>query len=437
MDVFDKFTLEKIGRVKNTTAAVIADLNSKISEAAVSYEKVEMDDRKAIIEKLSSYIETFSDDLAALVTSETGKPIGYSRIEVASSVDALRRMAAGLALQAEEKDFSHTGSFPRNSATVGSLIFRAGYMTPALDFVTALGIGLSTGMGVVFVPHGLTPLSAGMISEKVAEALPAGLINLVNADNTTFNKLLGSVHFETFGFSGKPDDFNNAVKRIGVMNYFSNLHENYPVIIWEEENVDSIVEEITASAFYSGSCYYDRAWKVIVKKEIMEYVKNRIVEISGSINVGDPRDPLNSMGPVTDSNELLAASVFSTRVKSDLGEVAMGGKIDGNVMSPTLVIPEKKIGLTNTDIGAPLTLLMEADSIEDAIHMANNLLPGSKCVMYTNDIEVMKSTVPRLNYASVHINSLPEADSVISMSPMISHGPIAMNELKPRNRLIL
>jgi len=438
MDVFDKFTLEKIGQVKKTPLTGIADLGRRLPESAGSFSSVEMEDRKLIIEKLSSLIAAFSEELAALVTAETGKPIEYSRTEVTDSLNTLRRLASGLTEHQEDGLFSSNGSFPRNPGLSGSLLYRAGYAHPALDFIMATGIGLSTGMAVVFVPDRFAPLSPGMILGKLMGELPEGLVNIVIAEGAALNKVMESANFGTYGFSGKPSDLNGFVKRIGIRNYFSSLQENYPVIIWDEENIDSIIEEVTTSSYYSGNCYYDRAWKVIVKKEIFEYAKNRIAEISGNINVGDPRDPMNSMGPVTDSNELLAASIFSGKVKSGLGEVVMDGKVEGNVMRPTFVVPGERIDLENPNIGVPFTMLAEADSIDGAIEQANYVTPGSGCALYVNDIDIVKNTVGRLNYSSVYINTLPRRNTVMSMVPRISFGlPGNPHELKPQKRLII
>ncbi len=438
MDVFDKFSLKKKGKIQKTSMSAIASLEHRAYLAANSYYNSDMAERRRLIEKFSVSVESFSNELADLVTSETGKPIEYSRNELSESIHALKTIESAITAQADRGNFSNTGSLPGNPALAGPLIFKASYANPALDFITASGISLFTGKALVFVPSTIAPLSAAVILEKSAGIFPADMINIVNVDEAGFSKLLTSVNFNTFGFSGKPSDFTDVMRKVGIRGSLSRFYENYPVIIWDKENVDSIIEDVTASSFYAGSCYFNRAWKVIVKSDIMEYVRNRMLEISGRIRVGDPMDPMNSMGPVADSKELLAASVFSGMVKSDLGETALAGKVQGNVMEPMLVIPRKRIEFSNPNIGAPLTLLTKADSIEEAITIANNRLPGSNCSLYIDQIDTMKSAVARLNYASVHVNDLPGKNEVLSMYMGMFNQPISdLGDLIARNRLII
>ena len=438
MDVFDKFSLKKIGRIQKTSMAAIESLEHRAYLAANSYYNSDMAERRRLIEKFSISLDSYSNELVDLVTSETGKPIEYSRNELSESIHALKTIESAITAQVDNGNFSNTGSLPRNPALAGPLIFKASYANPALDFITASGISLFTGKSLVFVPSIIAPLSASVILEKSAGIFPADMINIANVDEAGFNKLLTSVNFNTFGFSGKPSDFKDVMRKVGIRSSLSRYYENYPVIIWDDENVDNIIEDVTASSFYAGSCFYNRAWKVIVKSDIMDYVKNRMLEIAGRIGVGDPMDPLNSMGPVADSKELLAASIFSGMVKSDLGETALAGKVQGNVMEPMLVIPRKRIEFQNPNIGAPLTLLAKADSIEEAITMANNRLPGSNCSLYIDHIDTMKNAVARLNYASVHVNDLPGKNEVLSMFMGMFNQPISnLGDLVARNRLII
>jgi acyl-CoA reductase-like NAD-dependent aldehyde dehydrogenase len=107
-------------------------------------------------------------------------------------------------------------------------------------------------------------------------------------------------------------------------------------------------------------------------------------------------------------------------------------------MEPMLVIPRKRIEFSNPNIGAPLTLLTKADSIEEAITIANNRLPGSNCSLYIDQIDTMKSAVARLNYASVHVNDLPGKNEVLSMYMGMFNQPISdLGDLIARNRLII
>lgn len=438
MDVFDKFSLKKIGRIQKTSMAAIESLEHRAYLAANSYYNSDMAERRRLIEKFSISLDSYSNELVDLVTSETGKPIEYSRNELSESIHALKTIESAITAQVDNGNFSNTGSLPRNPALAGPLIFKASYANPALDFITASGFSIFTGKALVFVPSTIAPLSASVILEKSAGIFPADMINIANVDEAGFNKLLTSVNFDTFGFSGKPSDLADVMRKAGIRGSLSRYYENYPVIIWDDENVDSIIEDVTASSFYAGSCFYNRAWKVIVKSDIMDYVKNRMLEIAGRIGVGDPMDPLNSMGPVADSKELLAASIFSGMVKSDLGETALAGKVQGNVMEPMLVIPRKRIEFQNPNIGAPLTLLAKADSIEEAITMANNRLPGSNCSLYIDHIDTMKNAVARLNYASVHVNDLPGKNEVLSMFMGMFNQPISnLGDLVARNRLII
>ena len=47
-------------------------------------------------------------------------------------------------------------------------------------------------------------------------------------------------------------------------------------------------------------------------------------------------------------------------IKNDLGDIALAGKVNGNIMEPMLVIPRKMVEFQDPNIAAPLTLLTKA-----------------------------------------------------------------------------
>ena len=123
MDVFDKFSLKKIGKIQKTSMSAIASLEHRAYLAANSYYNSDMAERRELIENFAVSLDSYSNELADLVTSETGKPIEYSRNELAESIHALKMIESAITAQVDMGNFSNTGSLPRNPALAGPLIF--------------------------------------------------------------------------------------------------------------------------------------------------------------------------------------------------------------------------------------------------------------------------------------------------------------------------
>ncbi|GAB3862850.1 hypothetical protein GCM10027610_108100 [Dactylosporangium cerinum] len=142
--------------------------------------------RARVLAEVSRLIETHAEELAGLITAETGKPITASRAEVARAVITAR-------LSAEEAGRLPGETVPLDAVEAGDGTF-AFTMPGPLGIVAAVtpfnfplnlvlhkvGPALAAGCAVVLKPSEHAPLTAGRLTALFERAgLPAGWLNLV------------------------------------------------------------------------------------------------------------------------------------------------------------------------------------------------------------------------------------------------------------------
>ncbi|MFX1374526.1 MAG: aldehyde dehydrogenase family protein [Promethearchaeota archaeon] len=192
-------------------------------------------------------------------------------------------------------------------------------------------------------------------------------------------------------------------------------------IIMPGVNLELVAKwNIIASFTNSGQQCFSMK-RVIIHKDIYaEYIELLQKEIE-KLKMGDPRDPQTDLGPLGSRRILMMMEEMVREAQRHKGVRILCGaeKIDtgksfGLFYKPTLVeIPRNCIlNLNNSpfiwreEAFGPVRSITKADSLEDAIFLANHSNYGMRAVVYTPTEHIEKFTT-ELKAGSLYINSEP------------------------------
>ncbi|MBP6454343.1 1-pyrroline-5-carboxylate dehydrogenase [bioreactor metagenome] len=279
-------------------------------------------------------------------------------------------------------------------------------------------------------------LSNYYLMEIFMEAgVPAGVINFVPGSGAligstvTSAKELAGIHF-----TGSNGTFNTLWKSVA-----NNLehYKSYPRLVGETGGKDFVFvhpsadpEEVAVGAF-SGAFEYQgqkcsAASRMYVPESLWNEVKQKMVELSNSVKIGDPRDSSNFINAVIDESSFdNIVSYIEYAKNSENAELVFGGSYDkskGYFISPTMFKTNDPNFKTMEEeiFGPVLTAYVYKDSeVDKALEMCDSTSPyGLTGAIFGRDrMEVVKAC-SKLQYAAgnFYINDKPTG-AVVGKQP--------------------
>lgn len=302
--------------------------------------------------------------------------------------------------------------------------------------------------------------------------LPPGVINFVpGSGGTVGDPVLAHPSFAGIHFTGSTPVFQSMWKTIG--NNIQNYH-TYPRIVGETGGKDFVFAHASADidalsvALVRGAFEYQgqkcsAASRAYIPRSIWPQVKEKIVEMTKELKVGDVSDFTNFMGAVIDQKAFNSIKSYIDYAKSsNEATILVGGTYDDSVgyfINPTIVeTTNPKFKLMEEEIFGPvLTIYVYADTdLDEALELCNTTSPyGLTGSIFARDRRDIVSLSKALSEASgnFYVNDKPtgavvgqqpfggarasgtndKAGSLINLQRWVSQRTIKENLLPPRD----
>ena len=337
-------------------------------------------ERIVIAQRYAEAVKAKSEEFAAMISRETGKPIWEARTEVGSVAAKVGISIAAQAERAGERNGEAGGirqalrHKPHGVlAVLGPYNFPAhlpnGHIVPAL----------LAGNAVVFKPSELTPAAGAFMAALWQEAgLPAGVLSLAQGRADTGRALAAHSGLDGLLFTGSSSTglalhhaFAARPDRILAIE----TGGNNPLIAWDvpASDLDQAAAVIIQSAFISAGQRCTCARRLIVGPG-SDALVNAVAALSDRLIAGGPfDDPAPFMGPVVD---LQAAS----RVEQAWNAlVALGGHVirplrhlrEGTPLLSPAMIDVTGLASPDEEIFGPVLQVIRVADFDAAMAAAN------------------------------------------------------------------
>jgi aldehyde dehydrogenase (NAD+) len=280
---------------------------------------------------------------------------------------------------------------------------------------------LVTGNTVVFKPSSETPLLAAKLIELFAEAgLPNGVVNMVYGSGAEIGEaLVRHPDVPVISFTGSRATggrVNEAgagqLKRIHL-----ELGGKNAIIVMDDADLDLAVDGILWSAFGTSGQRCTAASRVIVHERVHDALLSRLVPRVEALRLGDGLDPATDVGPIINEAQLRRVASYadaSGGVGVDEGaDVLTGGEVagEGELGRGTYYRPtvlggvERGMRVAQEEIFGPVTSVLRARDLEDAIAIANGIRYGLSSSIFTRDVNAAFRAVRDLAAGITYVNA--------------------------------
>ena len=357
-----------------------------------------LSERIAVVERYRDLIRRDADDLARLISRETGKPFWETKTEaaaVAGKVDISIRAYEERTGEKETASGATRGVLRHKPhgvmAVLGPYNFPAhlpnGHIVPALI----------AGNTVVFKPSELTPGPGAFIVERMVEAgVPAGVVNLVQGARETGEALTGAAHED--GIDGVL--FTGGAKTgLAIHKQFADrldvilaleLGGNNPLIWWDTDDVEAAAFAVVQSAFLTSGQRCTCARRLILPEGAAgDAALDALAALTERLMIDAPfAEPQPFMGPVISPRVAEGLERAFDQFVERGGEAIRNLSVrdeGGSFVTPGIVDVTRAEGIPDEEHFGPFLKVYRVKDFDAAIARANATQFGLSAGILSDD----------------------------------------------------
>jgi betaine-aldehyde dehydrogenase len=393
-----------------------ADVDQAVKAAAKAFEEwreTTPSERQRALLKIADAFESRQEELIAIESENTGKPIALTTSEeVPPMVDQIR-FFAGAARNLEGRS---AGEYMRGMTSyirrepIGVCAQVTPWNYPMMMAVWKWAPAIAAGNTVVLKPSDTTPASTVWMAEVMAEFLPQGVFNVVTGDRDTGRALVEHKIPQMVSITGSVRAGMEVAKSASsdLKKVHLELGGKAPVVVFADANLEAAAEAIAIAGYFNAGQDCTAATRVIVEASAYdEFVALLAKQAKENIATGAPTEDV-LYGPVNNANQLARLQGFLDRTPSHAKVVAGGNKVDraGYFWSPTVVADLKQDDeMIQNEIFGPVITVQKFSDEAQAIAYGNGVAYGLAASVWTSNHGRAMRLSRALDFGCVWINT--------------------------------
>ncbi|XP_026748808.2 glutarate-semialdehyde dehydrogenase [Galleria mellonella] len=404
-----------------------SDAKNAIQAAASTFEtwkNTTAKERSQILRRWFNLCEKNTDELAKIITAESGKPLAEARGEVAYGnsflewfADTARHINGEIVPSPwPNKQILLT----RQPVGVVSVITPWNF--PFAMITRKVGALMAAGCTCVIKPSEDTPLSALAAAELAEQAgVPTGVINVITTSRKNAPSV-GKVMCEDdavrcISFTGSTQVGKtlyglaaNGVKRVAL-----ELGGNAPFIVFPSADIEHALDQAMLAKFRNNGQACIGANRFLIHEDVYDkFVKGFKSRIAQKCILGPGTKEGVTCGPLINNQQAKKVSSLVDDAISKGAKALVGGKfateLGNKYYESTLLINVKQsMSIFTEEVFGPVATCLKISSEDEALKIANSTRSGLAAYVFTKDLGQAFRMSNKLEFGMVAIN-----DGIIS-----------------------
>ena len=409
---------EPIDTAPDATRADIDAAVEAAAEAFPAWSGVRASRRGELLHRAAREVRAHRGELARLLTSEHGKTLRESGLEIHRFAITLEHYA-GLA---RDLRGSHVPDLDHNTyglvlrRPIGVVAAVVAWNFPTLLLANKIGPAIVAGNTVVAKPAPTTPLTTLRVAELMEEAgLPAGVLNVICGGPEVGEALVRHPRVRKVAFTGTTATGEKvaAAAAAGAKRLTLELSGSDPFIVCEDADLDAAASAASVGRFFNAGQSCLAVKRVYCADSVADAFVERLVQRVERLTVGPPTMDGSILGPLHSEalrerlEEQLADGVESGgRVVTGGGRPDGAGLDGGWYFEPTVVLdPGHDSRLATEEVLGPVLPVWRVGDLAEAIERANASPFGLGSSIWTRDLDAASRAAESLEAGYTWINA--------------------------------
>jgi aldehyde dehydrogenase (NAD+) len=378
--------------------------------------KLDRYERSLVLDRVAEAITAAGDELAALITLESGLCLADTRHEIARAVDVFRS-AAREALRDDGAvwacDVSSNGR-PRRAITSREPVRLVAAITPfnhPLNQVAhKLAPAIAAAAPIVLKPSEKTPLAALWLARTVLEAgYPPDALAVVTGDRAdVLAELLLHEAVEVVMFTGGVEVGQLIAARAGYRRTVLELGGNDPLLVLADADLDEAAALAVAGGTRNSGQRCTAVKRIIADGAIAIELTDRTCALAAELRVGDPLDPATDIGTLIDEEAALRVESRVAAAVADGAHLLQGGERSGAQIVPAVLARVRpRSELVHEETFGPALPVIAVSGLDEAIAVANATRYGLSAGVVSNDLAAVTRCIRELRCGTVNVREVP------------------------------
>lgn len=374
-------------------------------------------DRFGILRKTADLMRARLDKLARTISLEEGKILAEGKLEAERAIETIE-------LSAEEAKRLSGEVLPLDGAPGGAgklgftLRVPCGVVAAITPFNFPLnlvahkvGPALAAGNAVVLKPASDTPLSALLLVEVLLEAgvPPLAISCLTGAGKELGDAICGDARVRKISFTGSQQIGEHITRVAGVKRVTLELGSNSPLIVLPDADLDKVAQATVATGYANAGQTCISTQRVIAMGDAYQQLVERLPAKVGALRVGNQLDAATNVGPLIRESDAQRVEEWIDEAVSGGARLLVGGARRGSTIEPAVIADVKPtMRVSCEELFGPAVALTRADSIDEAIHLANSTQYGLSAGVFTENLDAAIRFARQVESGNIHINWGPQ-----------------------------
>lgn len=417
---YDPATGEEIGRAPQTPATEIKRAIQAARAAQPAWARLSFRERARFILKAREIVLAEIDEIALLISRETGKPVAEAiSMEIVPTLDLMHYFATHTAklLRPQKIDIGQYGLMGRSSQLIYKPLGVVGIISPwNFPWATPLDevvMALMAGNAVAVKPSELTPLIALKIGDVFQRAgLPNGLLNIFIGEGAIGVALIDAP-VDKIMFTGSVATGKRVAEAAAkhLTSVVLELGGKDPMIVLEDANLENAVRGAVWGAFANSGQACASVERCYVHESIAAEFVTRVVAETKALNQNIGTRDDTDVGAMSSERQL---SIVDEHVQDAIARganVSIGGRrhpgLAGSFYEPTVLTEvDHSMEIMREETFGPTLPIMTFKTDDEAVALANESLYGLTASVWTRDIARGKRLAEQIDAGTVMVNEV-------------------------------
>lgn len=376
--------------------------------------------RLKVLSRMEELLTERSDDLAAKMAEEMGKPItqGAQEIELCAGIAQYYAENATELLKPQPYD-SQLGEAWVQHHPIGVLLAVEPWNFPIYQLIRVIAPAIAVGNPVLFKHAGIVPGCAEMFETLVRDAgAPEGMVATLYISSEQVSDLIGDDRIQGVALTGSEGAGSKVAARASEMLKKSTLElgGSDVFVVLDDADIAAAAKAGAEARLSNAGQVCTGAKRFIVQKKIADAFTTAFTEGMQSAVMGDPMEPSTTLGPLSSEDALEGLAKQVDAAVEHGAELLTGGKRadrKGFFYEPTILT-----GITrdnpafHQEFFGPVAQLYIVEDDDAVVALANDSPYGLGGSIFSGDTDRARKLASRIETGMVFINtpttSMPE-----------------------------